>query len=118
MKAPTPCLIAGCENYSPPGGRGKCAEHQRPAFYGSTRKERLPRDWNTRRLIVLRRDGGTCHLCGQPGADTVDHIQAGDNHELTNLAPVHDRTPPHCHRFKTAAEGNTAQRGNKTRRRL
>lgn len=23
---------------------------------------------------ILRRDNGICHLCGQPGADTADHL--------------------------------------------
>lgn len=118
MLAPTPCLITDCTEYATNGGRGKCLAHQRPAFFGSTRKERLPRDWSTRRLIVLKRDKGICHLCGEPGADTVDHIEQGDNHDLTNLAAVHDRVPPHCHRQKTAAEGHRAQAGTKTKRRL
>lgn len=112
--APTPCLEADCFEYAT--RQGRCQKHQRP-WQGSTRKQRLPKDWPTRRLIVLRRDKGICHLCGQPGADTVDHIQPGDNHELTNLAPVHDRVPPHCHRYKSSAEGNQTQAGNRTKRR-
>lgn len=118
MLAPTPCSVAGCPDYAKTGGRGKCEKHIPPAFHNSTRRGRLPSDWNTRRLIVLRRDKGTCYLCGETGADTVDHVVPGDDHSLTNLAPVHDRTPPHCHRYKTAAEGQEARRGNRTKRRF
>lgn len=75
----------------------------------SDRRTRLPTDWPQRCAAVRARDGDTCWLCGQPGADTIDHKQVGDNHELDNLAPVHDRNPPHCHRYKSSAEGNTAR---------
>ena len=114
MLAPTPCLETNCTGYATKQGR--CNQHQKQ-WVGSTRKARLPKDWPTRRLIVLKRDKGICHLCGEPGADTVDHIIQGDNHNLNNLAPVHDRTPPHCHRYKTTQEANEAKQGNKIRRR-
>jgi 5-methylcytosine-specific restriction endonuclease McrA len=112
--APTPCLE--CTEYAT--HRGRCAKHQREPWLGSTRRERLPSDWNTRRLIVLKRDKGICYLCGVEGADAVDHIQPGDDHSLHNLGSVHDRTPPHCHRAKTAQEGAAAANGNKIKRRL
>ena len=76
----------------------------------STRRDRLPVDWPALRKFVFARDGKICHLCGQDGADRVDHIKAGDNHDPSNLAPVHDRAAPHCHRFKSSAEGHQAQR--------
>jgi len=114
MLAPTPCLERGCQNHVTKQGR--CAEHQRP-WQGSTRRERLPSDWGTRRLIVLRRDKGICYLCGGSGADTVDHIVPGDDHSLTNLAAVHDRIAPHCHRAKSSKEGQQAQAANRVRRR-
>jgi 5-methylcytosine-specific restriction protein A len=115
MLAPTPCL-EGCGEHAV--YQGRCKEHQKPKFLGSTRSKRLPPDWATRRQIVFKRDGGICYLCGNVGADTIDHIVAGDDHSLTNLAPVHDRTPPHCHRAKTSQEGNAAQAGNRTKRRF
>lgn len=113
MLAPTPCLD-GCGN--PATYMGRCQQHQRPRWQGSNRKQRLPKDWATRRTIVLRRDRGICYLCGEPGADTIDHIIAGDDHNLTNLAPVHDRTSPHCHRYKTSVEAHNAKAGNKAKR--
>lgn len=115
MLAPTPCL----ENCGQSAiYQGRCKEHQKPKWQGSTRKERLPRDWATRRQIVLKRDRGICYLCGQPGADTVDHVIRGDDHSLTNLAAVHDRTPPHCHRDKTSKEAAYARRQQQIKKRL
>jgi len=77
---------------------------------GSTRHARLPPGWK-RRIVprILARDRGICHLCGQPGADTVDHVQSGDDHRDSNLAAVHDTNPPHCHRRKSSREGNAAR---------
>lgn len=113
--APTPCLETGCPDKAVHYGR--CQQHQRPAWYGSTRKQRLPKDWAARRLIVLRRDQGICYLCGQPGADTVDHVTPGDDHSLNNLKAVHDAVEPHCHRAKSSQEGHTASQGNRVKRR-
>lgn len=76
---------------------------------GSTRAARLPTDWDQRKRQVWARDGTRCWLCGADGADTIDHKVPGDNHDLDNLGPVHDRTWPHCHRYKSSAEGNAAR---------
>jgi 5-methylcytosine-specific restriction protein A len=73
---------------------------------GSTRRSRLPSNWPALRTAVMRRDRGICYVCGGPGADTVDHVEQGDDHSMGNLAAIHDRNPPHCHRFKSAAEGH------------
>lgn len=114
--APTPCLESGCPEKATREGR--CQIHQRERWAGSTRKERLPSDWRTRCLIVMKRDKGICHICGGPGGDTIDHIEQGDDHSLDNLAPVHDRTEPHCHRYKSSAEGHAAKRAMRIKRRL
>jgi 5-methylcytosine-specific restriction protein A len=111
MLAPTPCLDCTATATR----RGRCADHQLPYWQGSTRKARLPADWQTRRLIVLRRDSGICWVCGRPGADEVDHRTPGDDHHLDNLAPIHQNVEPYCHRAKSSAEGNTARRGNRAR---
>jgi 5-methylcytosine-specific restriction protein A len=92
--------------------KGRCMQHQLPAYSGNFRKERLPSDWQARRKIVFQRDEGICYLCGNPGADTIDHIIPNDDHNLDNLAPVHDRTYPHCHKTKTNQEANNAIKGS------
>lgn len=79
-------------------------------WVGSTRAARLPPNWATEiRPRILARDNHTCHLCGGPGADRVDHITPGDDHTDANLAAVHDTVWPHCHRYKSSAEGNAAK---------
>lgn len=63
----------------------------------------LPRDWARLRRRVLR-GSDVCHVCGNRGADQVDHVVArgaGGSDELSNLAPIH-REP--CHRLKTLKE--------------
>ena len=80
------------------------------AWEGSTRRARLPRNWRTLRLRVLRRDGYICQarfsegqLCGQPATD-VDHIEPGDDHSMANLRAL----CAWCHARKSATEGGTA----------
>jgi 5-methylcytosine-specific restriction enzyme A len=41
----------------------------------TTRKRGYGGLWPKVRLQVLRRDRGICHVCGLPGADTVDHLE-------------------------------------------
>jgi 5-methylcytosine-specific restriction protein A len=76
----------------------------------STRRARLPANWPDLVRQVKARDRGICYLCERDGADTVDHIVPGDDHSLTNLAAVHDRNPPHCHRTKSGREGAAARK--------
>ena len=107
MLAPTPCAERGCPHLAT--YRGKCQTHQPKAWKQTTRKDRLPADWKTRRQIVLKTYKGICHICNRPNADSVDHIIAGDDHSLSNLRPVHDRIEPHCHRYKSSREGVEAR---------
>lgn len=113
---PTVCVKADC--YDTAIANGRCREHQLPAFSGNFRKDRLPSDWRARREIVMQRDRGICYLCGEPGADTVDHVNQSmdDDHSLENLAAVHDLMPPHCHKRKTAMEGVMAREGNRIKK--
>lgn len=99
-KAPRKCPTPGCQARITT--TRYCPGHT-PVWQGSTWTR--PRNWAALREQILERDHYTCYLCGKPGADTVDHILAqangGTNHP-SNLAAVHDRTPPHCHRAKTS----------------
>lgn len=89
------------------------------AWDTSNRKARLPADWQTRRLRVLRRDGYKCQArdstgtqCGAP-ANQADHIKPGDDHSLENLQAL-------CrwhHARKSAKEGVAARRPRATQRR-
>jgi HNH endonuclease len=48
--------------------------------------------WRQLRKLILLRDEGRCWLCGESGADTVDHIvprSLGGTNALTNLAAAH-----------------------------
>lgn len=77
-------------------------------------------EWKRTVARIHTRDRGICHLCGGPGADAVDHVipvSGGGADDDANLAAVHDRHPPHCHRYKTSAEGHAAQaaRGHQRR---
>ena len=78
-------------------------------WQGSDRRDRLPPDWAAIRRRVFARYGHICHVCGQAGADGVDHVQAGDNNALANLRPIHHNQPPYCHRAKSAQEGVSAR---------
>lgn len=77
---------------------------------GAERLERFPPDWKAIKAEVWRRKGSRCYLCGQLGADTIDHVADPHDHRIENLAPVHDRHPPHCHRYKSSAQGNAKRR--------
>ncbi|ROQ27118.1 HNH endonuclease [Streptomyces sp. PanSC19] len=82
-------------------------------WVGSTRRQRLPKNWASLRRRVIRRDGGQCtatysdgRRCEQPGTD-VDHIvpdSLGGSDALENLALL-------CtwhHARKSSAEGGRA----------
>jgi 5-methylcytosine-specific restriction protein A len=76
----------------------------------------MPANWFSVRRAVLR--GSTvCSMCGQPGADEVDHIvprSRGGSDDLTNLRPVHRA----CHASKSSREGverRRALRANRVR---
>lgn len=75
----------------------------------SDRRQRLPSNWKSLRLVVLRRDSWRCQLqlpgCLE-GASEVDHRVRGDNHALDNLQAVCSA----CHKKKTLAEAASARR--------
>ena len=50
--------------------------------------------WKVIRLRILERDGYRCMICGQSGADSVDHIVPrvmGGSHADSNLRAAHFR---------------------------
>jgi len=104
-RAPVVCPRHGCINDQP------CPTHTPAPWAGkATRRPNVPsgRRLQERNARILARDRGICHVCGQPGADKVDHLLAqahGGTEDDANLAAIHDKP---CHAAKTRAE---AQRG-------
>lgn len=97
-RAAKPCNQHGCPNLQP------CPDHTPPAWAGSTRRSRLPPDWNRTRRRILRRDP-TCKVCTLRPSTQVDHVERGDDHRDANLQGICDP----CHRAKSASEGNAAR---------
>jgi 5-methylcytosine-specific restriction endonuclease McrA len=68
-RLPRPCLGCGvvvrsgsyCRLCDPQNARG-------------TTTERFGPNWTRISREVIARDGGICHICGLPGADTTDHL--------------------------------------------
>ena len=64
------------------------------ALVGRARMER------NRRILAA---SDVCHVCGQPGADAVDHViplARGGSDDPSNLRPVHHDVEPLCNRLK------------------
>lgn len=62
------------------------------------------RPWRRIRAAVLA-ESTICHICGGPGADSVDHIipvalRPDLEFSRSNLAPAHYKVPPYCNRKK------------------
>jgi hypothetical protein len=58
----------------------------------SNPKVRRTRRHQKHRESVMRAHQGICHICGQVGADAIDHIVAvswGGSDDISNLAPAH-----------------------------
>lgn len=74
-------------------------------WYGSDRRDRLPRDWAAIRAMVRERAHNHCQarvhlaLCNGIGGD-CDHIVPGDDHSLANLQWLNHN----CHKLKTSRE--------------
>lgn len=101
MRGARICPTHGCPNDMP------CEAHQRKAWEGSTRAERLPSNWSAIRRRILRRDGYRCQASGCGARATeVDHIIPNDDHSPENLQSL---CSPH-HLEKTLAEAAAARR--------
>ena len=74
-----------------PIGKTRCGACQRRVAAGKV-KHPGGRAWQRVRDAVLERDGRICWLCGQPGANTADHvlpIAHGGNDDPSNLRAAH-----------------------------
>lgn len=101
-RASTVCAEPGCPTITETGSH--CAAHTPPAWSGSTRRRRLPKNWERTRARILRRGNHRCYICGGRATE-VDHINPGDDHSEANLAAI---CAP-CHRSKSAREGRAAR---------
>lgn len=84
---------------------------------GSTRRDRLPDNWDElRKQAHLRNPRRICHWCGRAGGEELDHKQRGDDHRLENLDWIHGWrsvrdgvSQRNCHGEKTNREAAEAQ---------
>jgi 5-methylcytosine-specific restriction protein A len=56
------------------------------------------RAWRRIRARILK-VSDVCHICGQPGADSVDHViplAGGGTNDPSNLRPAHHLAEPRC----------------------
>jgi 5-methylcytosine-specific restriction protein A len=85
-----------------------------PNAWGSDRCSSA--EWKRLRTYVLTRDRHVCHVCGQAGANEVDHVipvwEGGTDNPL-NLRAIHRRP---CHARKSASEAARARPSRTTRR--
>lgn len=88
------------------------------AWEGSTRRQRLPDDWESvcKPAALARNPDRVCHFCGLPGGEELDHIIRGDDHSPGNLDWIHGRrsvaagvSRQNCHGIKSGQEGRAAR---------
>lgn len=102
----------GGEGLAPPFLQGLDTPWRDMPWDTSTRRSRLPSNWQSIRLRVLRRDAYRCQnrddaaapKCLEPASD-VDHIVRGDDHDLSNLQALCKRH----HVAKTTREATEAR---------
>lgn len=95
---------------------GYCEKHQPEKWYNPQYDK--PKNWNSLKNFVIARDRGVCYVCGKGGADSVDHIlpkSQGGTDLTSNLAAIHEKVEPYCHREKTQRE---AQFGKASRNKM
>lgn len=110
--APTRCSDPSCSAIAT--HRGRCDEHQRPAWQGrKPAHERYGISGSARAALhkrILQRDGYRCYIDGLPGATEVDHIipvgEGGSRTDEANLAAIHAEP---CHLEKTQREAARAR---------
>lgn len=108
MIATKPCNTPGCPNLQPCPTPGHAPK---PWAGNNGRRGRTrsgSREQRINRAVMLQHEG-VCHVCGQPGADQVDHVIAlteGGDDTIDNRRPIHAEP---CHRVKTAKESARAR---------
>ena len=83
-------------------------------MWSSQPRPAMPAGWTRTRNRVLRQSD-VCYICGQPGADEVDHViprHRGGGEAASNLHPVHRA----CHARKSSSEGNRRKAELKARK--
>lgn len=110
------CSEPGCGVLALPKNHGKCGEHTRAAWGGSSRPSSTERygisgsAQQTLHRAVLREQEFICYVCRLPGANEVDHIVpihlGGARTDRANLGAIHAEP---CHEDKTKRE-NAARR--------
>ena len=101
-RAAVSCNRFGCPNLQP------CPLHAKKPWETSNRKSLSGSKQAKRRLYILRRDHGICHVCGEGGSDQADHIiplAEGGPDTTQNMGAIHAKP---CHEHKTLEE---ARRG-------
>lgn len=77
-------------------------DHATPYTPPPRRRNGSTRQWRTLRVRILQAND-TCWICGQPGADSIDHVTPvarGGSDNPSNLRPAHHNRPPFCNRIK------------------
>lgn len=104
-RAPKICSAPGCPKTQP------CPDHAPKPWGTSTRRTRTisGSKQQARAARIMRQHDRTCHICGKPMADEVDHViplAEGGADDDSNLRPIHS-VP--CHAEKTQAEAQRAR---------
>lgn len=86
-----PCLTHGCTNDALRGARrSRCASCQRR--WDRERNARPERAAYRDPVYLAQPKHGVCYLCGEPGADTREHViplSKGGTNEPSNIRPAH-----------------------------
>lgn len=96
------CSAPRCPHLQP------CPDHGKVAWEGSTRRKRLPSDWERRRRYVLQRDP-ICKACDNALSVIGDHVVPNDDHGYDNLQGI----CANCHTEKTQREAADARRARR-----